>query len=151
MIFKELAKPIKGYSFSFVELIVALAAVIMLVILINYNISASRVASFDLAAKNNYDRLKQAIYQNMSSPMPERRYLMKNIVGPGPLPAPFDTVFLDNGIVVNYLIRVYEPRLNGQPKDQLRLEISHIHGRSIYRYVEINGVLTEQVVAKSRE
>ncbi len=148
---KTFTKKIEGYNFSLLELFFSAAIIVLLTILVISNLNVTNQRSFETMAQSTYDKLKQTIYSDMSSPNPTRRYLMKHIVGPGSLPPPFEDLFLKDGIILNYLIRVYEPAKMGRPKDHLRFEVTHAKSGNVYRYTEVNGVVFEQVVAKEKE
>ncbi len=75
--------------------------------------------------------------------------MIQNMVGPAPLPEPLEDVFLDEGVRLNFLIRIAEKSKRGQSKDLLRFEVTHKKGDRIYRYTEVRGILTEQVISKS--
>jgi hypothetical protein len=113
------------------------------------NLRESRLQGHDLAASRSYDVLKSALYNEMSSPNPQKKYLIKNVLGPAPLPNPLSDIMLDKGVRLNYLIRVSQPARIGRARDQLRFEVSHDDGRNVYRYTEIQGEILEQVIRKT--
>lgn len=144
-------KKIEGYLFSPFELVAALCLLVATVnlLLINFNVSGER--SIEKKAEHAYDLIRQAAYNEMSSSKPMRRYLIKDFTGPGTLPEPLSDVFLDEGVKLNYLIRVYQPAKRGRPRDQLRFEVTHEGGTKLYRYLEVRGQILEQVIHKAGE
>lgn len=141
-------KKIEGFAISPLEIISAFGLVFLLFELSSHNLSEFTANNYDEKAAAAYAQIKNAAYQEMSSPTPKNKYLMKNIIGPKSLPKPLAGVILDKGLKLNYLIRVYQPGKSGQPRDQLRFEIMHEKGGHIYRYTEIRGNILEQVIKK---
>jgi len=154
MQFKRILKPdfwykkIEGYAVSPVEIASVLLLVLLVFKLTAHNLAEFSAKSYDRRAATAYAQIKNAAYEEMSSPTPKNKYLMKNIVGPKSLPKPLSKIILEKGLKLNYLIRVYQPGKSGQPRDQLRFEIMHEKGGHIYRYTEIRGNILEQVVKK---
>lgn len=142
-------KKIDGYLFSPFELFLAGSILLATINLLLINFSDSRDRSKEKKAEHAYDLIRQAAYNEMSSPRPLRRYLAKDIQGPGALPDPLSDVFLEDGVKLNYLIRVYQPAKRGRPRDQLRFEVTHINGNRLYRYTEVKGKILEQVIQKA--
>ncbi|MDZ4785744.1 MAG: hypothetical protein SGJ02_06685 [bacterium] len=147
--YKNFNKKIEGYLFSPIELFVTVSIIILLVFIVIENLSVSRMKAYDALALKGYDKIKLALYSNMSLPNPVRKFMIQNMVGPAPLPEPLEDVFLDEGVRLNYLIRIAEKSKRGQSKDLLRFEVTHKKGDRIYRYTEVRGILTEQVISKS--
>jgi hypothetical protein len=141
-------KKIEGYAVSPVEIISVLLLILLVFKLTSHNLAEYSAKSYDQRAAAAYAQIKNAAYEEMSSPTPKNKYLMKNIVGPKSLPKPLSKIILEKGLKLNYLIRVYQPGKSGQPRDQLRFEIMHEKGGHIYRYTEIRGNILEQVVRK---
>lgn len=141
-------KKIEGYAVSPLEILSVFGLLFLVFELTAHNLSAFSAKSYDQLAATAYAQIKNAAYEEMSSPTPTNKYLMKNIVGPKSLPKPLANIILDKGLKLNYLIRVYQPGKSGQPRDQLRFEIMHEKGGHIYRYTEIRGNILEQVIKK---
>ncbi|RMD83814.1 MAG: hypothetical protein D6808_08045 [Candidatus Dadabacteria bacterium] len=102
-------------------------------------------------AQLSYYAVKNAVYREMSRPGGRRRFIMKNISGPGRLPDPLQEVVFKDGIVLDYLIRIRDLRLEKEPIEQLRFQVRHKDGRYAYRYEKIRGVVVEQVYARSQD
>ena len=142
----SLTRKIDGYAYSPLEIVVSIVVFLVVIILswANYSESVSRAA--DKRAYRVYDQIKQGVYRDMSSSNPTRRFIIKNVVGPVSLPPPLEEIFVDEGVVLNYVIRIYESRKNGIPKDQFRFEVASERSKKRFRYVEINGRILEQVL-----
>ncbi len=140
---------IPGYSFTRVELFTVLICLSLTAIFARANLHQFQHNSFDSLALVAYDDLKNSLYLEMSSPRPNRKYLVKNILGPGPLPPPMASVLLPKNVRLNYLIRVSQPAKNGRGRALLRFELWHEKGTVMYRYTEVEGEVLEQVIKKT--
>jgi len=148
MEFSKFFKKRVGYSFSLFEAILAISLCLVTAWLLLVNLKHSRERGYEQSARSAYDKIKQAVYEEMSSPGAAQRYLMKNFIGPATLPSPLNEVFLDKGQELNYLIRVHQRSKKGRSREQLRFEVTHAQGKYIYRYTEVNGLLLEQLIEK---
>ncbi len=146
---KSFTKKIEGFLVSPLELLCLTVFVILSINTLSGNLSKAAQIDYDKQASDFYDIIKSAAYSEMSSPKPFKKYLMKNIVGPGTLPKPLTEVILGKGVRLNYLIRINQPSRLGQARDQLRFEVSHDLGQKIFRYTEISGEILEQVIQKT--
>ena len=147
--YRGFTNKLEGYSYSPLEVVIAVILIVVLGTLLdsNYKIGLERAAY--KKSYRAYDQIKQALFRDMSSATPTNRFMMKNIIGPGPLPQPLEEIFLDDGIVLNYLVRIYERSLRGVPKDQLRYQVTHKDSNVVLQYTEINGKILEQTLSKN--
>lgn len=146
---KNFTKKIEGFLVSPLELLCLVALVTLSIKTLSGNLSKASQIDYDMQAMSLYETIKSEAYSESSSPKPFKKYLMKNIIGPGTLTNPLTEVILGKGLRLNYLIRINQSSRVGQSRYQLRFEVSHDLGQKIFRYTEIGGEILEQVIQKT--
>ncbi len=131
-------------GFSLVEVLVttALVGILAGIAMMTYNSYRNR--AFDAMAQSDYRNLIVGVKELLNSETPPRRVSIRARSGPGALPSPLTHVTLSTGVTTTVLF-TYTPRANQQPLINTTLDVQHERGTKRYRYVEVNGVVTETV------
>ncbi len=129
---------------GFVKLwmIAALISIAAIAILMPQNIKKIEVILQERNLKHSYEQVKEIL--NASSDEARRLPIVfiLNQVGPAPLPDPFDKVVLEEGMVVDFLVRFW---LIGYGDVRL-LQVHNDQSRIAYRQVYLNGRSLEQTI-----
>ncbi|MCB0334608.1 MAG: hypothetical protein KDD55_13980, partial [Bdellovibrionales bacterium] len=122
---------------------IVLVAVLSGIALVNF--SRFSTNAYNQTAQSDYRNLLVAYTDAFTRPDAPLRYVVRRETGPGSLPSPLDAMRVSPEVEVTV---VYTKRLrqNQPPRITSTIEVRHLEGTKMYRRVEANGVVTEQIV-----
>lgn len=137
--------PHTQHGFTLTEVLVSVVLVSVLSGIALVNFSHFSTNAYNQSAQSDYRNLMVAYTDAFSGTDAPRRYVVRRETGPGSLPSPLDAMRLTPNVEVTV---VYNKRLrrNRPPRITSTVEVRHLEGTKLYRRVESNGVVTEQVV-----
>lgn len=134
-------------GFTLVELLFCVAILGILVATAMPTFKLMTRQAYDMTAQSDYRNLKTALYNTLATPGTPTNFVMSRQRGPRQLAAPLQSVSLSTDTQVN--ITYATVRAAGRsPTVTIRMDVEHLSGTKSYRYTELNGVITEQVVNK---
>ena len=134
-------------GFTLIELLACMAVLSILAVTALSSFRTLTYKAYDATAQTDYRNLKVAIYNVLAVPGTPANIVLTNQRGPRILPAPLEAVSLSSGTIAN--ITCTTVLATGRtPRITVRFDLQHLQGSKIYRYTEVNNVITEQVTAK---
>ncbi|MEZ4754698.1 MAG: prepilin-type N-terminal cleavage/methylation domain-containing protein [Bdellovibrionota bacterium] len=134
-------------GFTLVELLVVIALIGVLsgIALVNYQVVSE--SAYDATAESDYREIKTAIQAVILDPTTPARFVIRRRTGPSVFPSPLSMVGLSDEVVgsVNYR---YQARVNRPALSRIIVDVQHLRGTKRFRYTDVNGSVTEQVIAR---
>lgn len=132
-----------GYTLLETAMLIVVVGTLLRLVVPNYFELRQRAA--DTTAQRDFIKVKNTL-RNLSG---DRQYgivvFMLHQRADEPLPAPLGEVRLENGVRVNYAVRMKFPGYF----DLTALEAGHKDGKHLFRLLEINEKGMEQIVRKN--
>ncbi len=139
----------RNAGYSLIELMVVMAIIAILAATAISNFDNVRQQSLDTVALSDYRNLKTVMLDEAAQPDAPLQYLIRNIEGPGHLPAPLEMAKLSKNVRLIRARRRTRPATARQPRRELiRIDLEHINGRWHYRYVSRDGAIVEQLIQR---
>ena len=98
-------------------------------------------------AELDYRNVKVGVFDAFAQPDTPNQFVMRRILGPRRLQPPLDQVNISSNVEVTVFHRT-RPRVNAPDETTTRIEVRSLSGDREYRFNEINGVITEQVIER---
>ncbi|MCB0309655.1 MAG: prepilin-type N-terminal cleavage/methylation domain-containing protein [Bdellovibrionales bacterium] len=129
-------------GFTLVEVVVVTVLIAILAAIAIPNFAQFKNRSYQAVVRSDYAHLKMALEAQADDPeVGLGNFIMANQIGPKVLPAPLDKVSLSPEVRLQTALKI---ELLGFLSVTL-VQLSHEKLTETYRFLEINGVRTEQV------
>ena len=134
-----------GYSLIELLVVLAITGILASIAMTNFQVFTER--SYDSAAEADYRNLKTGLTSALTDPNSPNRFVFRNRRGPGVFPYPLSGTGLSDSVEATVFHQT-RLRRNGRPQTQTRLDVYHLRGGKHFRYREVDGVITEQVLER---
>lgn len=134
------ARRFRGYTL--VELLVIIAIISILAGISLANLAQFQRNASDKVALSDYVNLKKVVYGAISESENSPFYLFFGLEGQRRLPPPLEQGVLSEAVRLPFVMRL--PLFGG--REVVAFEVSHRNGRYRYRYIEIDGNGSDQVI-----
>lgn len=133
----------RGYSL--IELLAVIAIIGLLASLAMANYQSFTAKAYDATAESDYRNVKTAMFNAIADPNAPDRFVFSNRQGPNTFPYPLNGATLSDSVVATVFHQTRR-RTNGRPITNTRIDVFHLEGGKQFRYREVNGVVTEQIL-----
>ncbi|MCB0322026.1 MAG: prepilin-type N-terminal cleavage/methylation domain-containing protein [Bdellovibrionales bacterium] len=135
-------------GFSLIELAVTLAllGILSAVALSGYRDWQERAA--DAVAEADYRSVKLGLSGALLDENSPTTVVMRRLLGPGPLPAPLQSISLSQNVQVSIVYRK-RIRRNQRPLTRTTIVVENVEGGKRFRLVEVNGAVVEQQIDRA--
>ena len=135
-------------GFSLIELLVVIALLGILVSTAVLNYQSWRSRAFDTTAESDYRTLKLALAELAVRDDAPDTIIVRRLLGAANLPEPFARQSISENVDISI---VYRKRLrrNRPPATRTRIDVQHLEGGKRFRFTEVNGIITEQVLQRN--
>lgn len=130
-------------GFSLIELLTVTALLGALSGIALINSRELRERGYDAISVSDYRNLKTVVLGEEIGNQGNSSYLMFGRTGPGRLPSPLQTAQLSKDVELTFALRISIANIN-----IVYFQLAHAKGAYLYRYISINGNVTEQRIAR---
>jgi prepilin-type N-terminal cleavage/methylation domain-containing protein len=142
----EAVKRRSNNGFTLIEVLVVMAIIGVLSAIALPHWQELAVKSHDAAAQSDYRNIKVGVFTALTDPSTPDRFVLRRVQGPRQLPAPLNDVNISDDVQVDVFHRTIR-RNQRRPRTITTIDVYSLDGSQRYRYSEVNGAVTEQVIA----
>ena len=139
---KESRSKSKGFSLIELLIVIALLAALSGIALVNFRVVSE--SAYDTTAESDYRNIKTAVQAVLIDPETPSRFVFRRRTGPSVFPSPLSMTGLSRDVYANIVYRI-RTRNNRPPRIRIVIDVQHLSGTKRFRYVNVNGNVTEQV------